>query len=117
MQWIPLTQIEQIEDIIISSQSHPVLIFKHSTRCSISSSALSRIERQANNLTSTINKTYFVDLLQYRPVSNALASTFEVEHQSPQVLIISNGKCIYNASHMDIQISAINEEIKTQIIQ
>lgn len=99
MNWINLTDIDQLEEIIDASQSEAVVIFKHSTRCSISSTALNRLER-AWNLENA--KAYYLDLIAYRPISAEIAERFEVEHQSPQVLIIKNGECVYHESHWDI---------------
>jgi len=104
MNWINLTDLGQIEEIIESSKQEPILIFKHSTRCSISSTALSRLER-AWNLDQA--KAYYLDLIAFRPISAALAEQFEVEHQSPQVLLIKEGKCIYHESHWDISFDEI----------
>jgi bacillithiol system protein YtxJ len=77
------------------------MIFKHSTRCSISSLALNRIENVKNQET-IIKSCYFLDLLSYRDISNKIATDFNVIHASPQILIIKNGKCIYNTSHSNI---------------
>jgi bacillithiol system protein YtxJ len=99
MNWINLTDIDQLEEIIDASQSEAVVIFKHSTRCSISSTALNRLER-AWNLENA--KAYYLDLIAYRSISAEIAERFEVEHQSPQVLIIKNGECVYHESHWDI---------------
>ncbi len=105
MEWIPLTSADGLEQIIQDSANKPVLIFKHSTRCSISSTALNRLERGWGN-DSTI-KTYFLDLITYRAVSNQIASTFGITHQSPQALVIKDGRCIFDASHMSISATEI----------
>lgn len=99
MNWINLTDASQINEIIENSYQEPVLIFKHSTRCSISSTALSRLER-AWNLENA--KAYYLDLIAYRPISSEISEAFQVEHQSPQALIIKNGVCVYHDSHWDI---------------
>jgi len=104
MNWINLTNISQINEIIELSKLSPVLIFKHSTRCSISSTALNRLERAWNIDHENI---YYLDLIAHRDISNALAETFQVEHQSPQVMIISNGKSIFDESHWDISFDTI----------
>jgi bacillithiol system protein YtxJ len=100
MKWNALTNINQIDTLKELSAKQAVLIFKHSTRCSISSAALNRLERnwQGNE---PIN-LWFLDLIKYRDVSNAVAQQFQIEHQSPQVLVIKNGQCIYHSSHFDI---------------
>ena len=106
MNWVQLTDLQQLEQLKKASFQAPVLFFKHSTRCSISVMALNRFEREWNN--KTINP-YFLDLLNYREVSNQIATLFEVEHQSPQVLLIKDGACVYHASHNAIDAQAVNE--------
>jgi bacillithiol system protein YtxJ len=103
MNWKKLTFEVQLNEIIESSDSHPVLIFKHSTRCSISQMSLSRFER---NWLSNSNVTYYyLDLLNYRPISNLIAEQFGVKHESPQTLLIVNGKCVNSLSHNAITFS------------
>lgn len=116
MLWHKLTDISQLQDIInLSKEQSPnngltVLIFKHSTRCSISSMALSRLETRWTDNDKIA--TYFLDLLNYRDISNEIESVFSVEHASPQVLLIKNGVCIYNASHTNISATDILEAAK-----
>lgn len=102
LNWIMLTDLGQLNEIIDSSHEKPVLIFKHSTRCSISRFALKQFENEYD-LDDKIT-LYFLDLLNHRDISNEIASRFEVEHQSPQVLLIKEGKCIFNASHSSIDV-------------
>lgn len=113
MNWIKLENVAQIDQIKTESQKQPVLIFKHSTRCSISSTSLARLERNWNKSegNETI-KTYYLDLIQYRTVSNELADSFGVQHESPQVLLVHNSECIYTTSHMDINAETIIQEAK-----
>ena len=106
MSWDQLTDLQQLEQLKEASLQAPVLLFKHSTRCSISVMALNRFEREWNN--TTVNP-YFLDLLNYREVSNQIANIFEVEHHSPQVLLIKDGTCVYHASHNAIDAQVINE--------
>jgi bacillithiol system protein YtxJ len=105
--WNKLENTEQLETIKQESVHLPVLIFKHSTRCSISDAALSRIERQWHESYFERMKLFYLDLIAFRPVSNAVAQLFGIEHQSPQVLLIKDGKCVYHASHFDIQMEDI----------
>ncbi|HEY8400304.1 MAG TPA: bacillithiol system redox-active protein YtxJ [Cytophagaceae bacterium] len=102
MEWINLSEETSIETIKKLSSEHPVLIFKHSTRCSISSAALSRLERNWDMEKMSHVKAYYLDLLSYRNISNQIAESFNVHHESPQVLLIKDGECIYHASHMGI---------------
>jgi bacillithiol system protein YtxJ len=99
MNWNQLTTEQQLDEIIVTSAEKPVVIFKHSTRCSISSTALSRLER-AWDAEQTL--AFYLDLIAYRPISGMIAEKFDVEHQSPQILVIDNGKCTYSATHWDI---------------
>ncbi len=106
LNWIALTDLGQLNEIVELSNEKPVLIFKHSTRCSISRFALKQFENDYN-LEDKISLC-FLDLLNHRNVSNEIAIQFEVEHQSPQLLLISKGKCIYDASHSNITAEDLN---------
>ncbi len=106
MTWTPLITVEQLDILSQDSQRKPVMFLKHSTRCSISSAALARLERQAEALEAVCQPVY-LDLLAYRPISNALAERYQIQHESPQVLLISGGKVIWHGSHMEIQPSEI----------
>ena len=103
MNWNKLSDINQLDEIVKASVDKPVLIFKHSTRCSISSTALDRLERSWKNEEVQGLKPYYLDLIQFRNISGAIENKFDVEHQSPQALIIKNGSCVYHASHYDIR--------------
>jgi bacillithiol system protein YtxJ len=118
MNWQHLTDLNQLSDIVDTSFKQPdeiqaVLIFKHSTRCSISSMALNRLE---NKWTETPKiPVYFLDLIQNRAISNKIAEIFNIEHASPQVLLIKNGQCFYTSSHSAISVADISEAISKQI--
>ena len=99
MNWITLQTEAQLEEIRQRSASRPQLIFKHSTRCSTSALVKGRLERAKQPETIDF---YFLDLIRNRPVSNRIAETFFVEHESPQVLLIRHGECVYDESHMGI---------------
>jgi bacillithiol system protein YtxJ len=107
--WIPLTDLEQLNEIITLSNAKPVAIFKHSTRCSVSRFALKQFETQFDSADAT--DTYFLDLIEYRDVSNEIASRFQVVHQSPQLLLIKNGQSVYDASHSDIDAKDFAERL------
>lgn len=112
LKWNNLGSIEQLEEIDAASQSQPVVIFKHSTRCSISSAALNRLERKWDDEQTNGVKTYLLDLIAHREVSNEIARRYGVEHQSPQVLVIQNGSCSYDNSHFGISYDELLEHIK-----
>lgn len=99
MNWIPLEQYEQLEIIKSRSITKPQVIFKHSTTCSISSMIKNRLER---TLDLPEADYYYLDLLTHRSLSDGVAHTFGVEHESPQILLIQGGKCVYTESHYGI---------------
>jgi len=113
MNWLLLTNEKQLAELHQSSfdsSKKGVLLFKHSTRCSISDMALNRLERTWN-LSSEILPVYFLDLIAYRALSDKIASDYGIIHESPQVLIIKNGKCIYSSSHSDISFTRIQSAV------
>jgi bacillithiol system protein YtxJ len=102
MNWNSLSDVSQLETIKEESFKQPILILKHSKTCSISGTALNRLERNWKQEKVGDLKPYFLDLLANRPLSAQIAETFDIEHESPQVLLIKNGVCTYSASHFDI---------------
>jgi bacillithiol system protein YtxJ len=108
MNWIELTSSNQIKEIIEKSKAKPQVIFKHSTRCSISAMAKGRLER---SLAPGNADFYFLDLINYRNISNQVSSEFDVSHESPQILIIRNGECVYDESHGSITMDEIKEQV------
>jgi len=108
IKWIPLTRTEQIDTIKTRSATMPCLIFKHSTRCSISSMALRRFEQSWDFREEEV-EAYFLDLITYRQLSGEIADSFGVYHESPQVLLVREGKSTYDASHLDISVSELRE--------
>ena len=109
MKWKELIHENEIEEMKQISFQKTILFFKHSTRCSISAMALSRLERswKEEEINAKNIVPCYIDLIQYRSISNQIEEDFNVEHQSPQVLLIKDGKCIYHASHGDINYSKI----------
>jgi bacillithiol system protein YtxJ len=99
--WIPLVDARQIDEIKERSKSVPCVVFKHSTRCSISSMAQFRLE-EAWDFAEGEVEPYFLDLIAFRHLSNQIAEDFQEHHESPQLLLIVDGECVYEASHLDI---------------
>lgn len=110
LNWNALTELKQLDSIVEESASTPVVIFKHSTRCSISRMALKNFEREYN-LEESEATPYYLDLLQHRDISNEIAQKFQVIHQSPQLLLIKNGKSVYDASHSEIDAEVLKTKI------
>jgi len=107
--WINLTTEEELQAAIAKSNEKPVALFKHSTRCSISSMAKGRLERSWN--LSEYVDIYYLDLIAYRHVSNAIASRLGVVHQSPQLILVKDGKAEYNSSHNEISVEGLAGEL------
>lgn len=113
MKWNNLSKEETLEEIKKISEDKKVLIFKHSTRCPISSMALSRLESKWKNDETENIEAYFLDLIRYRNISNRVAEEFGIQHQSPQVLIINQGSCVYDNSHSGINYQEILDNVST----
>ncbi len=109
--WQQLTAISQLDDLKALSYTQPVLIFKHSTRCSISRMVLRQFEQDFGQYQNTI-QPYFLDLLVYRDISNEIAQVFGVVHQSPQVVLLQNGQAVYSASHENIDATVLVSQLR-----
>ena len=112
MNWIHLNSISELEAALKVSQEKPVLLFKHSSRCSISTNALSRLERKWEAGTEEKVSPYFLDLIRYRKISDAIAEETGIQHESPQLIIWHKGKVLYQASHNGIIFDEILESLQ-----
>jgi bacillithiol system protein YtxJ len=99
--WISLNNEQQLKDLLSTEQT--IAIFKHSTRCSISSMVKNRLERDW----TSDKAVYYLDLVAHRSISNLIAQVSGVQHESPQVIVFKEGKAIYDASHTSISASDI----------
>lgn len=111
MNWKKLESLSQLESIDVDSRQRPVMIFKHSTRCSVSSTALDRLNRNSGDDLSGA-EVYYLDLIAHREVSNTIAQRYEVEHESPQMLVIRNGKAVHVTSHFEINYPDLKRAIE-----
>ena len=107
MDWIEIDDLSILEQIKTKSILQPQVIFKHSTRCSISSVAKNRLDKA--NQPRGID-FYLLDLIKFREVSNATVELFQVHHESPQILVIKNGECVFDESHYGISLDEIIEQ-------
>ncbi len=106
MDWNQLHSLHDVEALIERSRTVPCLILKHSTSCPISAMAKNRLEKQWD-IEGDELEPYYLDLLRHRDVSNYIASEFGVRHESPQVLLIKEGSCVHDASHLDIRVDEL----------
>ena len=109
MNWIILHHLTEVDDIKKASGYH--VIFKHSTRCSVSLMAKKRFEMDWDLIPEN-TALYFLDLISHRDISAHIAEIFQVHHESPQVLVIKDGECILDSSHGDISAEEVAETIK-----
>jgi bacillithiol system protein YtxJ len=107
MNWIEINNESQLSEVKDLSKAKPQLIFKHSTRCSISSMAKHRLEK---GVAPGEIDFYYLDLIKHRNISQKVAEEFDVSHESPQVLLIKNGECVYDESHSGISMDEIIEQ-------
>ena len=103
--WNSLTELVQLDRSMQASAERTQVFFKHSTRCSISRVALSRFDREP--AIGIPAEFHVLDLLQFRPISQQLTERLGITHESPQLLIVKNGKCVYHANHLDIEPSEV----------
>jgi bacillithiol system protein YtxJ len=108
MNWIPLESIDQLE--AIKQAPGYSILFKHSTRCSISLMAKRKFEFEWDALPADTS-LYFLDLIKNRNISNAIADIFKVHHESPQLLLVKDGECIYETSHSEISAEEAAEQM------
>lgn len=113
MNWIILRQKEQLPDLINRSHEVPCMIFKHSATCSISLIAKNRLESNWN-FEEANPECYFIDVKTDREISLLVAETFQVQHESPQVLLLVNGQCVYDNSHLDISVEELQEALEQE---
>lgn len=114
MKWSELNSEKQLDQLREESKLKRVLIFKHSKRCALSCVALNRFERNWNESEMGHVKPYLVDLMAFRKTSDGIARQFQVTHESPQVLIIENGRSVYNKSNFEIEYGKILEASRKQ---
>lgn len=106
MEWNKINTLSELDSAIATSNNQWVGLFKHSTRCSISAAALDRLERNWDKVDGKITP-YYVDLIAHRDVSNAIQEKLAVQHESPQFILLKDGKVVYHESHFGIQVSEI----------
>lgn len=94
------------EAAIKESFVRTVVVFKHSTRCFISKTVLKNFEKEISTTDRDIS-FYFLDLLAHRAISDKIAEEMNVPHQSPQIIVLRNGKAVNSASHQSISLSIV----------
>jgi bacillithiol system protein YtxJ len=104
--WSNIKSESDLEEAIKKSFEKKIVIFKHSTRCYISKTVLRNFEKEIEDTDKDI-VFYYLDLLVYRNLSNKIAEDLDIEHQSPQLIVLENGKVVRNASHHSITLNLV----------
>lgn len=110
LNWEPISNVQDLRTALEQTNELPALFYKHSTRCSISSMALNRLENEWETSSDKCN-LYFIDLIAHRDVSNLIAELTGVIHQSPQVILVNNNEVLYDASHSAIDAKIIEQKL------
>jgi len=108
--WKILDTESQLDQVIKDSYNKPVVLFKHSVTCGISAGAKHTLESNWDFKEEELD-FYYLDLLSFRSVSNKIAELFDVIHQSPQVILIKDGKAVYNTSHHKISVPGLRSAL------
>ena len=114
MNWRKLESLAQLDSIDAASHRIPVAIFKHSTRCSVSSTALDRLNRNSGDDLPE-SEIWYLDLIAHRDLSNAIAERYGVIHESPQLIIIRNGKAVHDTSHLAISYPELKRSVAESV--
>ncbi len=114
LNWKSLERIEEVDALAEQSCQRPCVIFKHSIRCNISYIAKHRLE-QKWDFASDEMEAYYLDIIKHRPVSDYVAERFAVHHESPQLLLIRDGECTCEASHLDISLEELRECLHSRV--
>ena len=101
MQWHSIQSPDEVDVVQQRSHDKPQVILKHSTRCNISAMSKARLERAYTDAADTLD-WHLLLVVEDRPASNHAAEVFSVYHQSPQLMLIVNGECIFEETHGEI---------------
>lgn len=107
---IELNDTQQLEKLLGEKKSF--FIFKHSTRCPISAAALKAVDKTFSDKSNKLPELYYLDLLAYRSISNEIESKLDIKHQSPQLILVKDGKAVWSKTHWDIKQETILQAIQ-----
>jgi monothiol bacilliredoxin len=106
-----LHNIEELDGALSESHSRPILLFKHSLTCPISTRALDELRSYLDNADPRVGYN-LITVQTARAVSNETASRLHINHESPQAILVRNGRELWNASHRDITALALEQAIR-----
>ena len=108
---VDLQKDQDLEHLLERSKTDPVLIFKHSTQCSISMQAYEEFTNFADGAGQL--PCGIVLVIENRKLSNAIADRFGVRHQSPQAILIKDGQVVWHASQWSITSDSLGDALKS----
>ena len=110
----PISGIDELERMLAESRTRPLLLFKHSYTCGVSAEALdevyAHIEEQARGV-----RYAMVTVQTHRDVSNAIAERLGIRHETPQAILVRNGRAVWNASHFRVTASEVDRAIQATL--
>jgi bacillithiol system protein YtxJ len=109
MEWIMLQSEQQFNEVMEKSKERSQVIYKHSSRCNLSSIIKDSLE---NEECSPHADFYFLDVVSNRALSRRIAKDLHVHHESPQVILIREGRCVYEESHFGIRMEEICRQVE-----
>lgn len=109
----PLSTLESLDSCLSESATRPIFIFKHSTACPISAEAYRHVARYAEQANDTTPEVYLVKVIEERPISNQIADQLGIQHKSPQLILVKDGKVLWSTSHYGIHADAIRDAVST----
>ena len=107
---VPIENLAQLERLLTTPDPRPLLIFKHSRSCGTSAEALDEMVAHLGEDTDT--RYALVTVQTHREVSAAVTRTLGVRHETPQALLIQDGRVVWSASHFRLTPDAIDAAIK-----
>ena len=110
----PLHDIQALDAAIAESRERPVLLFKHSRHCGTSFEALDELHAHIAGALPGSAGYKMITVQTHRPVSDAVAHRFGIRHETPQAIVLRDGKVIWNASHFRITASQLDEALGPQ---
>jgi bacillithiol system protein YtxJ len=108
-----LSGVDDLDQLLTASNNGPVLLFKHSHSCGVSMEALDELLAHLNDA-STDAKYGIVTVQTHRSVSNEVAARLGVRHETPQALLVRDGRVVWSASHFRVTAEAVAQAIRTR---
>lgn len=105
--WFPIKDESSLRGLVEGKSTEPMVILKHSERCSISFMAMSRLEKRPDDRI----KYYLLNVIEQRRLSNLLEELTETKHESPQLFLFNRGDLVLIKSHMSIRPAVLSEAL------